>query len=174
MWILSLLKPDSQAPTHANEQAEDLLPASVPYSRDSVCLSPIELMRFSRAYPSFRIANGQSLFREGAWGNSMYLLIDGRAEVSAHEHLVEVLLPGTLIGEASLLTPGPRPVTVTARTSCEFIEITEQAFYAIIRDTPEFAAFVMRVLAKRLQSAALYPDALPADTFPSAITRTGI
>lgn len=158
MWILSLLKPDSQVPTHAGEQADDLPPATVPYSRDSVSLSPIELMRFSRAYPAFRLANGQCLFREGAWGNSMYLLIDGRAEVSTHEHLVEVLLPGTLIGEGSLLTPGPRPVTVTTRTHCEFIEITEHAFYAIIRDTPEFAAFVMRVLAKRLQSEALHPD----------------
>lgn len=150
MWILSLLKPDSQAPTHASERAEDLQPATVPYSRDSVCLSPIELMRFARAYPAFRVANGQWLFCEGTWGNSMYLLIDGRAEVSTHEHLVEVLLPGTIVGEASLLTPGPRPLTVTARTNCEFIEITEQAFYAIVRNTPEFAAFVMRVLTRRL------------------------
>lgn len=174
MWILSLLKPDSQAPTHSSEQADDLLPTSIPYSRDSVCLSPIELMRFSRAYPSFRIANGRSLFREGTWGNSMYLLIDGRAEASAQDHLVEVLLPGTLIGETNLLTPGPRPVTVIARTHCEFIEITEQAFYAIIRDTPEFAAFVMRVLTKRLQSAALSPDIRPENAVSSAITRTDI
>lgn len=158
MWILSLLKPDSQAPAHANEPAEDLLPASVPYSRDSLCLSPIELMRFAKAYPAFRITNGRCLFREGTWGHAMYLLIDGRADVSAHEHLTEVLLPGTLIGEASLLTPGPRTVTVTARTDCEFIEITEQDFYAIVRHTPEFAAFVMRVLAKRLQSETLHPD----------------
>lgn len=154
MWIPSLLKPDRPASAPDDERgSDDIAPAS-PFPSEGVHLDPRGLARLAQRFPVLRVSAGHPLFSEGDYGQSMFLLIDGRSEAGVSGRRGEVLLPGSAIGEATLFSRGPCLATVMACTDCEFIEVDEQAFYAIVRQAPEFAGFVMRTLVRRLKRHA--------------------
>ena len=120
MWILSLLKPD---PPPANR------------------------------FPGGRIHHvpaGCALFEKGDTGDTMYVLINGSAEISSPGRSVERLGPGAIVGELSLVKPGPRRATVKARQDCEFLTLDAESFQDIVRQNPAFALDVMRSLARRI------------------------
>ena len=90
------------------------------------------------------------LFEEGDAGDTLYILTHGSAEISSPARAVEPLGPGAIVGELSLVAPGPRPATVKARQDCEFVAVDARSFQDIVRDNPAFALEVMRSLARRL------------------------
>jgi CRP-like cAMP-binding protein len=64
-------------------------------------MNPAELFR--RDDDPVRLAPGQTLFREGDTGDSMYVLLEGSADVFVGEILVESATPGALLGEMALV-----------------------------------------------------------------------
>lgn len=110
---------------------------------------------FSRAPTLIKIAAGEPLFREGEAGETMYVLIGGLAQISIRGRMVEVIRAGDIVGEMSIVSPGPRSATVTATEPCEFVEVNTDRFNRLVGQTPEFALNVMRVLADRLRRADL-------------------
>ena len=71
---------------------------------------------------------GEAIVRQGEPGEECYLLRDGRAEVLAHEgegaeRNLATLGPGSLFGEAALLTDAPRNATVRALDPCELLAL---------------------------------------------------
>jgi CRP/FNR family transcriptional regulator, cyclic AMP receptor protein len=75
-------------------------------------MNPAELFR--RDDDPVRLAPGQTLFREGDTGDSMYVLLEGSADVFVGEILVESATPG-LLGEMALVDSSPRTAMVVAR-----------------------------------------------------------
>jgi CRP-like cAMP-binding protein len=65
--------------------------------------------------------------------------------------VVETLQHGSIVGEISLVAPGPRSATVVAVEDCEFVAIDEPRFQFLVQQTPYFATQVMRVMAERLR-----------------------
>lgn len=120
MRILSLLKPDPPLASH-------ITPGRI-----------------------HRVPAGRSLFEEGDAGDTMYVLIHGTAEISSSEQGVERLGPGAIVGELSLVAPGPRPATVKARQDCEFLALDAGSFQDVIRENPAFALEVMRNLVRSI------------------------
>ena len=120
MWILSLLKPDPPLASH-------FMPGTIHH-----------------------VPAGCALFEEGDAGDTLYILTHGSAEISSPARAVEPLGPGAIVGELSLVAPGPRPATVKARQDCEFVAVDARSFQDIVRDNPAFALEVMRSLARRL------------------------
>jgi len=108
---------------------------------------------FSRAPEIVRVARGEVLFREGEPGEAMYVLVLGQASVSLGGRELEVLLPGGIVGEMSIVSPGPRTATVIAAADSEFVEIDVRRFHELVRQVPEFALQVMRTLSERLRRA---------------------
>jgi CRP-like cAMP-binding protein len=102
---------------------------------------------------------GSKLFAEGDDGHVMYVLTLGSAEVSVNNRVVETLEPGAVVGEISIVAPGPRSASVVAKTDCEFVAVDEQRFSYLVQQAPYFATSVMRTLAERLRatSRALAP-----------------
>ncbi len=108
---------------------------------------------FSKAPEIVRVPRGAVLFREGEPGAAMYVLILGQASVAIHGCELEILTPGAIVGEMSIVSPGPRSATVTASDNCEFVEINARRFNELVRQVPEFALQVMRTLSERLRRA---------------------
>ncbi len=106
---------------------------------------------FSNAPEIIHVPANQTLFREGDHGSTMYVLIRGSAEIVIGGRLMEVLLPGNIVGEMSVVSPGPRSATVTASEDCEFVAIDEHRFNELVRQAPDFALKVMRALTERLR-----------------------
>jgi CRP-like cAMP-binding protein len=97
------------------------------------------------------IPAGQTLFREGDMGETMYVLVAGHAEVSTNDLLLEEVGPGAILGEMGVIEPGPRSATVTTRTACTFAVIDQKRFRFLVDETPRFAIEVMGAMARRLR-----------------------
>lgn len=97
------------------------------------------------------IPAGQTLFKEGDEGDLMYVLVSGTAEISVHNRVVENSEIGTIFGEMAMIDDGTRSATVTAKTACDFFPIGRKRFNFLIQETPNFALYVMKVIAYRLR-----------------------
>ena len=94
---------------------------------------------------------GKALFNQGESGHLMYVLIDGEAEVLVNGCSVESLQKGSIVGEVSLVSPGPHTASIIATSDCQFVAIDEKRFQYLVQQTPFFAVQVMRVMAERLR-----------------------
>ncbi len=97
---------------------------------------------------------GQELFREGAVGDACYVVIDGVVEISVMRHesrlLLNTLGSNELIGEIAIFGQVPRTATATAKTRAEVLRISSELFHSVIRENPDAAIELIRILAVRL------------------------
>lgn len=98
------------------------------------------------------IEAGHALFLEGDEGRMMYVLATGTADVIVNNRVVETLHHGSIVGEISIVLPGPRSASVVATTDCQFVAVDEKRFQFLVQQTPFFATQVMRVMAERLRN----------------------
>lgn len=96
-------------------------------------------------------AAGEVIVREGARGNSMFLVTRGEAVVTLANTSGEVarLHDGDFFGEMSLLTGEPRTATVTAATDCRLLEIRVEAFRRVALADPAIVEQVTAAVGTR-------------------------
>jgi CRP-like cAMP-binding protein len=90
-------------------------------------------------------AAGQTIFKEGDPGNVMYIVQEGEVEIMVHDHLVETVGSGGVVGEMALID------ATAAKTDCRLVPLDETRFKIYVHNTPFFAIQVMRVMASRLR-----------------------
>lgn len=83
------------------------------------------------------VQSGDAIVRQGEHGDTCYLLRSGTALVMAtaedgEERELATLHPGTVIGEASLLTEAPRNATVRAATLCDLLMLRRSDLLAVV------------------------------------------
>jgi CRP/FNR family transcriptional regulator, cyclic AMP receptor protein len=96
---------------------------------------------------------GEVLISEGAVGESLYLVAEGRVAVLKGEHQVAELGEREVFGEMALLDPGPRSATVRALTDVTLLTIRGEDFGDIMAEKREIARAVIQVLTRRLRAA---------------------
>jgi len=96
-------------------------------------------------------ALGATVFSEGQSGDKMYVVLDGEVTLSINGRRVETIGCGGILGEMALVDSGPRSATAIATRAAQLAPITAQRFKALVRQNPEFALQIMRVLATRLR-----------------------
>jgi len=109
------------------------------------------LAHFRGARNAVTIPRGAMIFAEGETGSTMFVLIQGRADISVGGAVIESAVPGALLGEMALVTSAPRSATVTAATECKLVAVDAKQFDLLARESPEFARHVMTVMAERLR-----------------------
>ncbi|KAB7739526.1 mechanosensitive ion channel [Parvibaculum sedimenti] len=97
---------------------------------------------------------GNTLIRQNDTGGSMFVILDGAADVTVKgidggEQQVNVLALDDIVGEMSLLTGAPRTATVKAATPLRVLEITKEAIEALLPDAPELLVQFSQILAER-------------------------
>jgi CRP/FNR family transcriptional regulator len=113
-----------------------------------------ELSLIARAAKEVSHPAGTVIAREGEPGVGMFLVLEGRAEVSIGGRRRRTLGPGDFFGEIALLDGGPRTATVTALTPVRLVGITEWVFRGLIREHPTIALKTLEAMAARLRAAA--------------------
>ena len=109
------------------------------------------LAHFRSARTAITMPRGAVLFAEGEEGNNMFVLIQGRADISVGGEVLESAVPGSLLGEMALVSSAPRSATVVAATECKLVSVDVKQFDLLARESPEFARHVMTVMASRLR-----------------------
>ena len=97
---------------------------------------------------------GQVLFRMGDAGDAAYVIIQGGAEVTVTTEAGDIpiaqLKDGDFLGEIAILCDTPRTATVTASSELKTLRIRKEPFFELLRQFPEMAIEMTRLLAERL------------------------
>jgi CRP-like cAMP-binding protein len=97
-------------------------------------------------------APGETIFVEGEEGHHLYVVLEGSVRLSVTGRTLEKVGKGGVFGEMALIDAAPRSATATALVACTLVPVTASRFKALVRESPEFALEIMRVMAGRLRS----------------------
>ncbi|WP_306253182.1 mechanosensitive ion channel family protein [Parvularcula sp. IMCC14364] len=97
---------------------------------------------------------GDVLIKQDEEGDSLFIFLAGAAAVlyqngQASPTRLAMLSIGDVVGEMSLLTGMPRSASVIAETRMEVLEISKTHMAPMLRDRPEIASELSRLLAER-------------------------
>ena len=116
--------------------------------------SRLKLLAFTSDRMTFE--SGQEMFHQGDTGDAAYLILAGEADVmvdtDAGPVSVAQIGKNALVGEISILCDAPRNATVRTIGSLNALKIKKEHFLDLIKEFPEMAIEVMRVLANRVSA----------------------
>ena len=99
---------------------------------------------------------GQILCKAGDVGDAGYVLIEGAVEITVPTPkgpiVINTMGRNEVIGEIAIFGDVPRTATVTATTRGEALKISKELFINIVRQNPDAAIELIRILAIRLSN----------------------
>lgn len=101
-----------------------------------------------------RVVAGQTLFRQGEFGDSAFIVLEGALDVfasvgAAHVQLAR-LSPHQLVGEIAVFARLPRTATVVAATDGMLLRLHRDEVFAVVERHPQAAVAIIADLGKRL------------------------
>ncbi|MEP7248636.1 MAG: mechanosensitive ion channel family protein [Spartobacteria bacterium] len=132
------------------------------------CLTEEQRDVLIRGSRTLHFGRGERVIEQGAEGSSMFVLLNGGAQVSVSQNgsmiRVGTLRMGDSFGEMSLLTGERRTATVRAEDDCEVLKISKPAMAAILREAPECVTQLSDLLAARkMETDGLLKDAMQSE-----------
>jgi len=129
------------------------------------CLSDEQIESLVQQSQVSHFGRGERVIREGAEGDSMFVLLSGAAEVSISKNgasiPVATLKAPDCFGEMSLLTGEHRTATVRAQTDCQVMEIGKPVMAELLRAAPDCLERLSELLAKRrMETEGLLKEAV--------------
>jgi CRP-like cAMP-binding protein len=119
-------------------------------------VDPEAVEALAKEFKTVEAPRGTTLFNEGDPGDSLYIVLAGKVKLGrrspdGRENLVAVMGPSDQFGELSLFDPGPRTATATVVTDARMAILPKEALVAWVKDRPEIAMQLLRVLGRRLR-----------------------
>ncbi|MGC8917364.1 MAG: cyclic nucleotide-binding domain-containing protein [Thermoanaerobaculum sp.] len=128
-----------------------------------------EALRFFSAFPRQALAEllgstsvrsygaGDPIVREGDYGDSLFLIVDGKVRVEATDPrgrkvVLATLGAGDFFGEVAVLTGKPRTATVVAEDTVTVIELSRETLAQISQRHPEVSQVLERFYNERAQA----------------------
>ena len=98
------------------------------------------------------VAAGETIFRKGDLGDSLYIIVAGKLRADDAGHMLNELDENDVFGEMALLDAELRLATITAVEPTHLLRLNQEPFYELIADRPEVATGLIRVLTRRLRA----------------------
>ncbi len=98
-----------------------------------------------------RFEAGERVFLQDDPATHMYAVYSGKVQVITFGTVLENVGPGGLFGEMAMIDDGPRSAAALAAEPTEVAPIDQETFLHLVRQRPEFALAVMRLLASRIR-----------------------
>lgn len=113
-------------------------------------LDKISAITLERSYKKNMI-----IFMEGEPGEAFYYVISGKIKIystyeDGKEHIVHILGPGDVFGEATLFNNIPYPASAMVYEDAEVGMIKNRDLESLVRQNPDMALNLIRVLARKL------------------------
>ena len=114
------------------------------------------IAELAQASVDVEYAPGQILCEQDERGEEVFILLDGEVLIvrgrGADEHVINMVGPGSLIGEMAVLDPAPRSATARAGASgVHVLRLNGDAFRGVLNANPTIASGLIRTLAQRLR-----------------------
>lgn len=138
----------------------------------------IKQMRFLMI-TSHHFKSGESIIKENDFGESAYLIKEGRVKVTKEVdgqdiHICDLGF-GNIFGEMSMIDDKPRSATVTATEDTVVKEIHRDNFFIGLQKEQEFAVKILKILLERLRKATVIISQLkPAESKPAETVATSL
>jgi CRP/FNR family transcriptional regulator/CRP/FNR family cyclic AMP-dependent transcriptional regulator len=119
-------------------------------------LSKEQLERVAALASDLEVSAGEPIIQEDdddPEGASLFVIVDGQAEVIAAGRKVARLNPGDSFGELSLLDGKPRGATVRSLTDMRLLTIHSKDFRELLHSEPGMAFGLLEFLADWLRAA---------------------
>jgi len=121
-------------------------------------LDPAILRRLEEELEWLTLDAGDTLVRQGAAGDSLFILMSGRLGVFAEgptgEEVVGEIGKGDVVGEVAFIADLPYAATVLALRSSVLARLTRSSLLRIQQEHPTLTGHIMRMLAQRLHTPA--------------------
>jgi CRP-like cAMP-binding protein len=115
-------------------------------------LANYELVRLFAKFKTVESESGDVVIREGDDADSMFVIVEGEAQVSRNGKILATLGRGAHFGEMSLLNQQPRSATVTITTSAHLLVLERELFNEVLREDIALAAKLLYKLAQILSA----------------------
>ena len=109
---------------------------------------------------SVRFAKGQTIIEQGTKASTLYLIRDGRVEISlssaeGHKVVLNHMGPGEILGEIAVLDGSPRSANgIAASETVDLTAIEKAHVLRLLETTPPVAMAVIRELCGRVRNAS--------------------
>jgi CRP/FNR family transcriptional regulator, cyclic AMP receptor protein len=114
-------------------------------------LSTRHLRHLASHAEEVRYGANRVIVRQGARGDSFFVIAEGEATVRQGTRKIGTLGPGDFFGEMALLDGRPRSASVTADTPLVTVRLTRAAFTKALDANPALARAIMAELAARIR-----------------------
>jgi CRP-like cAMP-binding protein len=112
----------------------------------------IDMRTFAKgAAATISVAAGSVIFNKGDTGDCMYIVQDGAIDMMIGDKVIETIGPNEALGFMSMIDDEPRSSTARAREACQLSVIDRRTFRFMIDEVPNFATYIMGVLARRIR-----------------------
>jgi len=97
------------------------------------------------------IAANEILFRQGDWGDGMYIVAKGRVNIIQNETIISVCTDDTFFGELALLDDEPRFATAIAAEDSQLFFIEKSEFIRLTDEVPAILRAVTQTVVGYLR-----------------------
>ena len=127
-----------------------------PFFRD---LGDTVIDRLAPRVITSKVKRGSVIFRKGDIGSKLYAVRAGAVRISApseegKDAIFNLVVPGELFGEIAFLDGGQRTADAVAIDNCELMVIERRDFIPLIRDNPEVAERLIKILCARIRKTS--------------------
>jgi putative peptide zinc metalloprotease protein len=117
-------------------------------------LSPEQLRTFLERLEKVTVMQDTVIIKQGDPGDTCYMILSGRMEVSVqenkeHERKIATLYPGCVVGETALLTEEPRNATIRAIEQSELLLIKRKTLLETMKEEEGIHHQIISLLQKR-------------------------
>jgi CRP/FNR family transcriptional regulator, cyclic AMP receptor protein len=129
---------------------------SHPFFRD---LGGTVIDRLAPRVIATKVKKGAVIFRKGDIGSKLYAVRAGAVRISTpsdegKDAIFNLVVPGELFGEIAFLDGGQRTADAVAIETCELLVIERRDFIPLLRDNPEVAERLIKVLCARIRKTS--------------------
>lgn len=165
--IFNYLPPGWNVPKLLNHLREQ------PMFNDSQLVPDNYLLHLVTTSKLLTLPPGTIFMNEGEYGRALYLILEGRIELSSadvdgRELLVAIMRSGEYLGEAGMMTGQTRNATARTQTSAVILEVPEQVMQRLMEIVPALQTFfeklsTIRSIEAILKNMALFQDVSDID-----------
>jgi CRP/FNR family cyclic AMP-dependent transcriptional regulator len=147
---------------------QDLLAGRIAFLREVPLFSDLLEADLAILVNDFRLREyhrDEIIFHQGDHGSDLYVVMQGKVRIfktspSGSETSINIFCVGDILGEFAVIDDQPRSATAKAIEPCTMLEMTQARFLQRMREMPDLALGLARLLAGKLRWTAAYAETI--------------